>query len=307
MKRVLITGGTGLIGRALANDLVQSGYKVIVLSRNPDQARGFANNARVERWDGRTAQGWGALANGATAIVNLAGESIGIPPVPWWLPGRKQRIRASRVNAGRAVVAAIKAATEKPRVVIQASGINYYGWRGDQVVTEKDSAGNDFAARVCVDWEATLAPAESLGVRLAILRTAPVLTKQGGILFWLALPFRLFVGGPLGNGKQWFSWIHIADQVRAMRFLIENENARGVYNASAPDPKTNADFGRLLSRALKRPYWFPTPGWAMRLAFGELGDTLLLGSQRVVPQRLQEAGFQFQFADAASALEDLTR
>ena len=305
MKRVIITGGSGQMGRALTNELAQRGYEVVILSRHPEKVRGLPSNARAERWDGRTAEGWGQLANGATAIVNLAGENIGIPPIPWWLPGRRQRIRDSRVNSGRAIVEAAQAAAEKPRVVIQASGINYYGARGDQAVTEDGSAGDDFPARVCVEWEASTAPVESLGVRRVVIRTAPNLTRAGGILFWLGLPFRLFVGGPLGSGKQWFSWIHADDQVSAIAFLIENENARGVYNLSAPDPKSNAEFGRLLARALKRPYWFPTPAILMRLAFGDLGDKLLLSSQRVMPARLQAAGFKFKFADAGSALKDL--
>lgn len=305
MKRMIITGGSGQMGRALAADLAKDGYDIVLLSRAPSKVAGLPNGVRAEKWDGRTAEGWGQLANGAAAIINLAGENIGIPPIPWWLPGRRERIRASRVNSGRAIVEAVRAATEKPRVVVQASGINFYGLRGDQIVAETESAGDDFAARVCVEWEAATAEVETLGVRRVVIRTAPNLTKRGGILFYLALPFKMFVGGPIGNGKQWFSWIHAVDQVRAIRFLIDNENARGVYNLSAPDPKTNAEFGRLLARGLKRPYWFPTPALVMRLAFGELGDKLLLGSLRVLPQRLQEAGFKFQFADAESALKDL--
>jgi uncharacterized protein (TIGR01777 family) len=297
------------MGRAVAADLAKDGHEVILLSRNPVQVSGLPalRNVRAERWDGKTANGWGQLVNGSTAILNFAGENIGIPPIPWWLPGRRQRIRESRVNSGRAIVQAVQNATEKPFVVIQASGINYYGLRGDQITTEKDSAGNDFAAQVCIDWEKATVDVESMGVRRVIIRTAPNLTYQGGILFFLALPFRLFTGGPIGGGKQWFSWIHTIDQVRALRFLIENENARGVYNVSAPDPKTNADFGKLIARVLHRPYWFPVPAFVMRLIFGELGDSLVLGSQRVLPQRLQQAGFQFKFADAEMALRDIMR
>ena len=305
MKRIIITGGSGQMGRAIAADLAKDGYQVILLSRNPANVTNLSANVRAEKWDGRTAQGWGQLIDRDTAILNFAGENIGVPPIPWWLPGRKERIRESRVKAGRAIVEAVKNAKEKPGVVIQASGINYYGLRGDQITTEKESAGNDYAANVCVEWEAATAPVESMGVRRAIIRTAPNLTKQGGILFYLALPFRLFTGGPIGSGKQWFSWIHTVDQVRAVRFLIENENARGAYNVSAPDPKTNADFGKLLAKVLHRPYWFPVPAFVMQLIFGELGKLLLLGSQRVLPQRLLEAGFKFQFADAESALKDL--
>ena len=307
MKRIIITGGSGQMGRAVAADLAKDGCEVILLSRNPENVTGLPQNVRAEKWDGRTARGWGQLVNSETAILNFAGENIGIPPIPWWLPGRQERIRSSRVNSGHAIVEAVKNATDKPLVMIQASGINYYGLRGDQITTEKDSAGNDFAAQVCVDWEAATMEVETMGVRRVILRTAPNLTHQGGILFYLALPFRLFTGGPIGRGQQWFSWIHTVDQVRAIRFLIENANARGVYNVSAPDPKTNADFGKLLARGLKRPYWFPVPAFVMRLIFGELGDSLLLGSQRVLPQRLLDAGFKFQFADAESALNDLLK
>ncbi len=305
MKRVIITGGSGQMGRALAADLAKDGYEVALLSRNPSKVRGLPEGVRAEQWDGKSAEGWGQLANGAAAIVNFAGENIGIPPLPWWLPGRRERIRSSRVNAGNAIVQAVKAAAEKPQVVVQASGINYYGLRGNQAVTEQTSAGSDFPALVCIEWEAATAEVEALGVRRVILRTAPNLTPQGGMLFWLTLPFKLFVGGPIGGGKQWFSWIHTVDQIRAVRFLIEQQDARGVYNLSAPDPRTNADFGRLIARRLHRPYWLPLPGFAMRLVFGELGDTLLLGSLRVLPQRLQEAGFVFQYPDAESALKDL--
>lgn len=307
MKRIIITGGSGQMGRALADDLAKDGFEIILLGRNPEKVTKLPGNVRSEKWDGRTAQVWGQLVNGETAILNFAGENIGIPPIPWWLPGRKQRIRESRVNSGRAIVDAVKNAPEKPFLVIQASGINYYGLRGDQIATENDSAGNDFAADVCVDWEAATIGVESMGVRRVIIRTAPNLTKHGGILFYLALPFRLFAGGPIGSGKQWFSWIHTVDQVRAVRFLIENTNARGVYNLSAPDPRTNADFGKLIARVLRRPYWFPVPEFLMQLIFGELGKLLLLGSQRVLPQRLLEAGFKFQFADAENALNDLLK
>lgn len=307
MKRIIITGGSGQMGHAIAVNLAQDGYEVILLSRNPERVTGLTplQTVRVQKWDGRTAQGWGQLVNAETAILNLAGENIGIPPIPWWLPGRKERIRASRVNSGHAVVEAVRNAAERPAVVIQASGINFYGLRGDQVTTEDSQAGNDFAAGVCVDWEAATNEVESAGVRRVIIRTAPNLTRRGGILFYLALPFRFFIGGPIGGGRQWFSWIHTVDQIRAVRFLIENANASGVYNLSAPEPKTNADFGRLIAQVLRRPFWFPVPSFMIRLLFGELGDSLLLGSQRVLPRRLLDAGFEFQFGEAASALKDL--
>ncbi|MCL4393553.1 MAG: TIGR01777 family oxidoreductase [Chloroflexi bacterium] len=305
MSRVIITGGTGMIGRALAKELASTGTEVVILSRNPSAARPLDPGVRIVQWDGRTAEGWGDLANGAEAIVNLAGASIGIPPIPWWLPGRRQAIRASRANAGRAVVEAIEKAAVKPRVLIQSSGINYYGLRGDHTVTEEGSAASDFAASVCVDWEASTAEVESLGVRRAVIRTAPVLTPTGGILAWLKLPFRMFVGGPLGNGKQWLSWIHIADQVGAIRFLIEKVDLSGTFDLSAPNPVTNAEFGRLVARASHRPYWLPTPALALSLVFGELGRVMILGSLRVLPARLLSAGFTFRFPDVPGAVQDL--
>jgi uncharacterized protein (TIGR01777 family) len=307
MNQVIITGGTGLIGRALAKELSASGSQVVVLSRNPAQKQWSLPGIRVVQWDGRTAEGWGDLANEAQAIVNLAGASIGIPPVPWWIPGRKAAIRESRVNAGRAVVQAVKAAKIKPKVLIQASGINYYGLPGDRPVTEQDPAGTDFAANVCTDWEASTAEVETLGVQRAVIRTAPVLGPAGGILAWLALPFRLFAGGPLGSGKQWFSWIHLADEVGAIRFLIARPDLSGVFDLSSPYPVTNADFGRIVARTLRRPYWLPTPEIMFSLAFGELGRVMILGSLRVLPARLLSAGFAFRFADAQDAVRDLLR
>lgn len=201
-KRTIITGGTGLIGRALAAELVARGHEVIVLSRSPGRV-GLPNGVRVERWDGRSAAGWGSLAEGATAIVNLAGENLAAGR---WTSERKQLIRESRLQAGQAVIDAVIRTTRKPRVVIQASGVGYYGPRGDEFVTEEAPPGTDFLARLCVDWESSTALVESMGVRQAIIRTGLVLSRQGGALPRLLLPFRFFVGGPMGSGHQWYPW-----------------------------------------------------------------------------------------------------
>jgi len=306
MKRVVITGGSGFIGRTLTDELLKAGYEIIWLSRNPDKTRNVPNGMRVEKWDGRTAQGWGALADGAEAIVNLAGESIGIPPIPWTVE-RKRRIRDSRVNAGKAIVEAARAANERPRVVIQSSAVGYYGARGDEIIVEKDSAGSDFLSQVAVEWEASTAEVESLGVRRVVIRTGLPLHKTGGVFPFLVLPFKLLFGGRIGSGKQFLAWIHLADQVSAIRFLIESESAHGAFNLTAPIPLTNADFGRVLARVLRRPFWFPIPAFALKLALGEMAELLLLSGQRVVPERLSQAGFKFQFTDAASALKDVLR
>ena len=302
--RTIITGGTGLIGRALARELIARGHEVIVLSRNPERARHVPPAVRVERWDGRTAAGWGSLADGATAIVNLAGASIGIPPVPWTAE-RKRRIRESRVRGGEAVVQAVQAAQQKPRVLIQASAVGYYGARGDAELTEESPPGSDFLARVCVDWESSTAAVEALGVRRVITRTAVVLSHDGGLLPFMALPFRLFLGAPLGSGRQWLPWIHIADEVGAICFLIERDDARGPYNLSAPQPVTNVEFSRTLARVLGRPLLLRLPAPMLRLMLGELAELLLLTSQRVVPRRLLDMGYAFRFPQLEPALRDL--
>ncbi len=294
--RVLITGGTGFLGRALAARLQEAGYEVIVLSRRPEQAR-LPPGVQATRWDGRTATGWAHLADGAFALINLAGESIG----QRWTAATKQRIRESRLNAGRAVVEAIAAARTKPQVLLQASAVGYYGPRGDERLTEEDPPGNDFLARLAVDWEASTQPVEAMGVRRVILRTGLVLERDGGALARLLLPFRLFVGGPLGNGRQGWSWIHRADWVEAVKFLMERPDARGPYNLTAPQPVSNAEFSRILGRVLGRPSWLPVPAIALRLVFGEGADFLLTG-QFVLPQRLLKAGFTFRYPDLESAL-----
>jgi uncharacterized protein (TIGR01777 family) len=300
--RVIITGGTGLIGRALAVDLLKDSHEVIALSRRPERATGLPTGMRVERWDARTAEGWGPLVNGADAIVNLAGATI----AGLWTAGRKRSIRDSRLNAGRAVVEAIQRASKKPRVVIQSSGVGYYGPRGDELITEESTSGDDFLGKLAVEWEASTAPVESLGVRRAIIRSGAVLSTKGGALPPLLLQYRLFVGGPLGDGRQWLPWIYIVDEVRAIRFLIDNESASGPFNLVAPNPLTNADFGRVLARVLRRPFLIPVPALALRLLAGEM-STILLDGQRAVPRRLQDAGFTFQFPEAEMALRDLLR
>jgi len=301
--RVLITGGTGLIGRALSASLVDDGHEVIVLSRRPERASGLPDGVRVEGWDAHTAEGWGTLVSGAGAIVNLAGENIAAGR---WTASRKRRILESRVNAGKAVVEAVESATRKPGVVVQASGVGYYGSCGDEEVTEETPAGDDFLAQLAVAWEASSAGVEAWGVRRAIARTGVVLSMQGGALPRMLLPFRLFLGGRLGSGRQWFPWIHVADEVDVIRFLIDNESAGGPFNLTAPNPVTNAEFSRTVGRQLRRPAFMPIPAFVLRLLFGEMA-TALLDGQRATPQRLLQLGFTFRFPQAHSALQDVLR
>jgi uncharacterized protein (TIGR01777 family) len=300
--RVIITGGTGLIGRALAADLINDGHETIVLSRRPERATRLPAGARVERWDAQTAQGWGSLADGADAIVNLAGANIATR----WTAGRKRRIRESRLNAGRAVVRAVELASTKPRGVVQASGVGYYGPRGDEEIVEEEPAGNDFLGQLAIEWEASTAPVERLGVRRTVIRSGAVLSTEGGAFPPMLLQSRLFLGGPLGSGRQWLPWIHIADEVRVIRFLIENESAQGPFNLVAPNPLTSAEFNRVLGRVMRRPAFMPVPAFALRLLAGEM-STVLLDGQRAVPRRLLDLGFAFRFPNAEQALRNLLK
>jgi uncharacterized protein (TIGR01777 family) len=305
--RILITGGTGLIGRALSANLAADGHEVVVLSRSPERAKDLPDRVRAEFWDARTADGWAHLADGANAIVNLAGANLaGSSFIPSrWTAERKRIIRESRTQAGQAVVEAVKQAGTKPGMVIQASGVGYYGFTGDERLTEDAPPGDDFLAQLASrDWEPSTEAVESMGVRRAIIRTGAVLDRKEGALPRLLFQYRLFVGGPIGGGRQWLSWIHPADAVAAIRYLIERQEASGPFNLTAPEPKPNAEFGRALGRVMGRPSFVPIPGLPLRLALGEISSVVLEG-QRVIPRRLLDLGFEFRFPMAEAALKDV--
>ena len=301
--RIIITGGTGLIGKMLCSALLADQHQVIVLSRNPEKVNNMPLGVRLEQWDGKTAANWGQLVEDAGAIINLAGEGIADGR---WSKERKQRIRESRIHAGLAVQEAIRQATNKPQVLLQASAVGYYGPHGNEVVTEETPLGHDFLAKVCHDWEASTVGVAQLGVRRAVLRTGVVLSTEGGALPKMMLPFKLFAGGPIGGGKQWLPWIHLQDEVRAIQFLLNQENASGPFNLSAPNPVTNKEFGKILGKVMGRPALMPTPGAAMKAILGEM-STVLLDGQRAVPSRLQELGFTFTFPLLENALRDLIK
>jgi len=302
--RVVITGGSGLIGRAVAAPLAAQGHDVVVLSRDPERVRGLPAGVRAVRWDSHSATGWETLLEAGSAVINLAGEAIAAGR---WNAERKRRIRASRMDAGRAVVEAVRQAAEEgraPAVVVQASGIGYYGETGDQEIGEDHPPGGDFLAEVAVAWEAPTAEVEALGVRRVVLRTGVVLDPTGGALAKMLLPFRLGLGGPLGGGRQWLPWIHMADEVAAILFLLATPAASGPFNLCAPLPVQNRDFGRALAHQLHRPSILPVPAPALRLALGELSEALLR-SQRALPRRLLAAGYRFRFPELPEALADL--
>lgn len=305
--RFIITGGSGLIGTELVNDMASDGHEMVVLSRNPARVTGMPASVQVVGWDGKTAEGWGHLADGAAAIINLAGESIAgqNPLAGRWTAERKHAILHSRLQATGAVMQAIQQAQAKP-ALIQSSAVGYYGPRADEDLTETASAGSDFLADVCKQWEAAAQPAAQAGARLVIFRTGVVISMQGGALPFMVLPYRLFNGGPLGSGKQWFPWIHLEDEVAAIRYFAENTSTHGVYNLCAPNPLTNNDFGKTIGKVLGRPHWLPAPGFAIKLALGEL-STLLLDGQRQIPSRLMKSSFRYKFSEAESALRDLLK
>ncbi len=298
--RVVITGGTGLIGQALSASLLAEHHDVAVLSRNPDAAPPVPPGVDVVQWDARTSDGWGALANGANAIVNLAGASLNHR----WTPRYKNRIRESRVNAGRAVVQAVHEANQRPHVVLQASGAGYYGPRRNEIIGEGAPPGDGFLGQTAIAWEESTAAVEALGVRRVIIRSGVVLSATGGAFPLMTLPFRFFLGGQLGSGRQWLPWIHIADEVGAIRFLIARQSAAGPFNLTAPHPVTNAEFTRRLGQAMARPAFLRAPAWALRLAMGEM-STVVLEGQRAVPRKLLDKGFTFRFPTLQPALHEL--
>ncbi len=298
--RIIISGGTGLIGSALAGNMARDGYEVILLSRKEQPVEGLAPGILLQKWDGRSAQGWGKFADGADAIVNLAGENLSAGR---WTTRRKRMILESRVNAGAAIVEAIQQANDKPRMLIQSSAVGYYGPSETELFSEDDPPAKDFLAGVCQAWEASTQPIEDLGVRRVVVRTGVVLSSKAGALPRMLLPFKFYAGGPLGSGQQWLSWVHVEDEVRALRFLIDTSQARGVFNISAK-PATNRQFAQTIGKVMHRPAFFPVPSFIIRLAFGEM-STVVLDGQRVSAKRLSDLGFQFRFSEVEAALRDL--
>jgi uncharacterized protein (TIGR01777 family) len=302
-KRIIITGATGFIGRALCKHLVEKGYEVVALSRNPEKGgESLTDQVRLAKWDGKTAEGWAGFADGAYAIINLAGESIASGR---WTQEKKSRILQSRLNAGEAILQAVERAENKPKVVIQASGIGIYGDRNDEILDESSRPGSGFLVEVAKPWEDSTKRVESVGVRHVIIRTGVVLGVDGGFLSRVLLPFRLFVGGRLGSGHQWIPWIHIEDEVAAIVFLMEEKKLQGVFNLTAPNPLTSKEFFNLLGKAMRRPSWLPIPGFALRLFLGEMAKELILSGQRAMPKRLLESGYEFAYPEAELALRGI--
>ena len=301
-KRIVIAGGSGFIGTALARELATRGYEVIVLTR---RARGRDDRVREVVWDGEHSGDWINFLEGAAAVVNLTGRSINCRHTPENL----REITASRVNSVKAVAAALEKLKTPPRVWVQAGAAGFYGDTGDRWCDEHSPAGNDALAGICQQWEAAFAADNLPRTRKVIFRIGFVLGRDGGALPVLARLTKCFLGGAIGNGRQYISWIHLADLARMFIAAIENENFSGTFNAVAPNPVTNAEFMRELRHTLDRPWSPPAPEFAVKIGSRLMGSeaSLALVSQRCVPKRILLTGFEFQFADLTSAMNDLCR
>ena len=292
--KIVVAGGTGFIGEPLVRRLVARGDDVVVLSRNPAKVRA----GRGVAWDARTQGAWSAETAGADAVINLAGENIGEGR---WTAERKRRLIDSRLHATHAVVEALQREPSRPRTLVNASAIGFYGDRGDEVLDESAPRGEGFLAELVEQWERAARAAEPFA-RLVLARVGVVLDPEGGALKKMLLPFRFGVGGRIGSGKQWMSWVAREDVLRFFEWAIDTRGARGVYNLTSPEPVRNRDFARILGRAVHRPALMPAPAFALRLAVGEMADEALLASQRAVPARAAAEGFAFAKPLLASAL-----
>ena len=295
---IFITGGLGFVGRHLSRALLQDGHRVTAVGRTPSP-QGIAHPAfRYIAADTTLADDWQAELQDHEVVVNLAGKSIFTP----WTHKTKQEIYDSRILTTRNLVAALPEGRET--ILCSTSAVGYYGDRGEAILTEEASPGDDFLAKVGQDWEAEALAAEKKGARVVLPRFGIVLDREGGALASMMPAFRMFAGGALGSGRQWFPWIHMADLVAALRFLIDTPGLRGPFNCTAPEPVRNKELARTLGRKLHRPACMPAPAFLIKLVLGEFGQ-VLLGSQRAVPQKLTEAGFSFQYADLDAALGEI--
>ncbi|MBD8474308.1 TIGR01777 family protein [Pseudomonas sp. CFBP 8770] len=296
---ILLTGGTGLIGRKLCQHWVGQGHRLTVLSRQPGQ---------VKQLCGASVRGVAQLEEigdeTVDAVVNLAGAPIADRP---WTARRRALLWSSRITLTERLLAWLESRAQRPEVLISGSAVGWYGDGGERELNETSQpVKEDFASHLCIAWEETALRAEALGVRVVLVRTGLVLASQGGFLKRLALPFKLGLGGPIGSGRQWMPWVHIDDQIALIDFLLHQTQCRGPYNACAPEPVRNREFARQLGRALHRPAFLPLPSLLLKAGLGELSG-LLLGGQRARPVALQAAGFNFRYSELSAALTELSR
>jgi uncharacterized protein (TIGR01777 family) len=299
--KVLVTGASGRIGKALCDELLKRGDDVVGLTRSPEKARAAAPQVTWHPWEPTLERPDAAAFDGVYGVVNLVGEKIN----QRWTDAAKRKIMDSRKVATHNLVGTIEGLPTKPKVLVSQSAIGYYGNRGDEVLVETSAPGDTFDASVCVEWERSAHEVEAAGVRLVIVRTGQVMEAGGGILGELLLPFKLGLGGPLAGGKQWVPWIHLSDEVGILAWALDTESASGVVNGTAPNPVTNKDWSKALGKALGRPAVLPIPGIAVEVKFGKEFGKVALGGQRVLPRRTEELGYVFKYPEIDGALRDL--
>lgn len=297
--KVVVAGGTGLVGTYLVQALVQSGHQVFLLSRG-FKKNNLAINPQVETvvWDGRSVGAWGSCLEGADAVINLCGEGIADKR---WSRQQKEKLRASRLDSTRVIVQAIEKCTLKPKVLVNASAVGFYGSVLEGEVDESHHRGHGFLADLCVEWEEAALQSMRHGVRVVLPRIGIVLEEKKGALAKMVPPFQWGIGGPLGSGKQWFPWVHIQDLVGMILFAIQRADVAGPFNACAPNPVRMKDFCASLGKVLDRPSWASVPGFVLYLLLGEMAS-MLLGGQRAVPKKILKAGFHFRYPVLESAL-----
>ena len=301
MANVLVTGGTGFIGSRVCAALHEQGETVHVLSRSPERAQTKMKSARAfYGWDPETEKLPTEVTNGMVSVVHLAGETI----AGRWNDEKKRRIRDSRILSTRNLVESLTATDPRPDVLVCASAIGYYGDSGDEHFTEVSPPGNDFLAKTCQEWEAEAQKAIDLGIRVVTVRIGLVLGLGGGLLAQVLPPFKMGVGGILGNGRQWMSWVHVDDVVGIILHALENNEIRGALNATAPTPVRNTEFTKTLGAVLRRPTLFPIPTFGLKLMMGEFADFIVL-SQNVLPEKTEVSGYEFRHRTLESALRDL--
>lgn len=305
-QKIIIVGGSGLLGRALSKKLVEENFNVTIFSRFPEKRSKAMPGVQVKKWDSADIKSLSVELSSADVVINLAGESIAGKNIfnMRWTEKRKEKILSSRITVGEALVEAVSLSAHKPRLFIQSSAIGYYGPSKIRNLNENSPPGVDFLAKVTQDWEKSTDKIEDLGIHRVTLRTGLVLSKEGGLLQTLKLPFLFFVGGKIGSGNQYMSWIHINDWVNAVLHLTTTNNTEGIYNLTAPNPESNESFGKKLGKAMQRPSVFPTPGIALSAFLGEAA-TLALDGQSVFPKRLVENGFIFSYEYLGDALSNL--
>ncbi|MBI4115524.1 MAG: TIGR01777 family protein [Candidatus Omnitrophica bacterium] len=301
--RIVLTGGTGFIGSALRESLIEKGHEVVILTRRASRENQPGIRTRYRYWNPAEEGAWQKEVDGVDGVINLAGEPL---VGKRWTRAQKQMLLESRTGSTQAIVRAIRNAKKKPLFLINASAVGYYGAHGDEKLTEENPHGKDFLGQLCQAWEAHALRAQDFGVRVVLIRIGIVLEKGGGALAKMRPPFNLGLGGPLGTGEQWMSWIHLADLIRLFHLAVEKKEIQGPVNGTAPNPVTMLEFAKTLGKVLHRPAVFPVPAFLLKILLGEMADVLLTG-QRVIPKKAFSQGFTFQFPTLREAFLEILK